>query len=235
MAEMLVDADRPGARRRNRRPLDGDRRVPGVLRRHEADPQPPARRRGRRRAARRPGARRRTRACCATNADELAALVRRGDVVVLHDPQTAGLAPGLRRRGAIVVLALPHRPRGPPRPPGGGSVGLPAPVGARGARDGLLARPLRPPAVCRGGRVAIVRPAIDPFSPKNQELPDEVMRRDPRPRRARRGPARRDGLRVPPRRRLPGARGPRRRHPAGGPRARRRRPAHRRRSRAGTA
>jgi trehalose synthase len=32
------------------------------------------------------------------------------------------------------------------------------------------------PAFCRDGRVAIVRPAIDPFSPKNQELPPGVVR-----------------------------------------------------------
>ena len=37
------------------------------------------------------------------NAVELSALVRRGDVVVLHDPQTAGLIPAMRRRGARVV------------------------------------------------------------------------------------------------------------------------------------
>lgn len=36
-------------------------------------------------------------------AEALAAEVRPGDFVLLHDPQTAGLAPALRRRGAIVV------------------------------------------------------------------------------------------------------------------------------------
>ena len=37
------------------------------------------------------------------NAVELAALVRPGDVVLLHDPQTAGLARALRAAGALVV------------------------------------------------------------------------------------------------------------------------------------
>src|SRR5437867_11794142 len=36
------------------------------------------------------------------NADEISALVRPRDVVVLHDPQTAGLAPTLSGLGAIV-------------------------------------------------------------------------------------------------------------------------------------
>jgi trehalose synthase len=37
------------------------------------------------------------------NADELLALVRPRDIVLLHDPQTAGLAPALARAGVIVV------------------------------------------------------------------------------------------------------------------------------------
>ncbi|MDA1035366.1 MAG: glycosyltransferase [Chloroflexi bacterium] len=37
------------------------------------------------------------------NADELKAVIRPGDVVILHDPQTAGLVPELRRAGAIVI------------------------------------------------------------------------------------------------------------------------------------
>lgn len=37
------------------------------------------------------------------NARELLAIVRAGDVVILHDPQTAGMAPALRRSGVAVV------------------------------------------------------------------------------------------------------------------------------------
>ena len=37
------------------------------------------------------------------NADELLALVRPRDIVLLHDPQTAGLAQALSRAGVIVV------------------------------------------------------------------------------------------------------------------------------------
>src|SRR3972149_1395186 len=39
----------------------------------------------------------------AANAEELLARVRPRDLVLLHDPQTAGLAPHLARAGAIVV------------------------------------------------------------------------------------------------------------------------------------
>src|SRR6266511_5252876 len=40
---------------------------------------------------------------CQTNADELSAVVRPRDIVILHDPQTAGLAPPMARLGAIVI------------------------------------------------------------------------------------------------------------------------------------
>ena len=39
----------------------------------------------------------------AANLGPIAGVVRAGDVVVLHDPQTAGLAPGLASLGAHVV------------------------------------------------------------------------------------------------------------------------------------
>ncbi len=37
------------------------------------------------------------------NAERVTSVVRPGDVVILHDPQTAGLAPALREAGALVV------------------------------------------------------------------------------------------------------------------------------------
>jgi trehalose synthase len=39
----------------------------------------------------------------ARNAGEIDGRVRRGDIVLLHDPQTAGLAPAFRRLGATIV------------------------------------------------------------------------------------------------------------------------------------
>ncbi len=93
-----------------------------------------------------------------------------GDVVVLHDPQTAGLARPLARPGRRRRLALPHRARGPAEPAGAGGLGVPAALaGARATRRSSRATAYVP-AFCRDGRVAVIRPAIDPFSPKNQEM-----------------------------------------------------------------
>ena len=45
------------------------------------------------------------------NLAELVARVSPGDIVLLHDPQTAGMADGLARAGRRRGLALPRRPR----------------------------------------------------------------------------------------------------------------------------
>lgn len=103
------------------------------------------------------------------NAVELSALVRPRDVVVLHDPQTAGLIPPLRRRGARLVWRC-H-------------------IGFEDLRDPLVARAwdfLAPyiraadatvfsraayvPDCCSAAPVHIIAPSIDPFSPKNQDM-----------------------------------------------------------------
>lgn len=107
-------------------------------------------------------------------ADELAAVVRRGDVVVLHDPQTAGLAPVLRRRGALVVWRCHIGSEDPGDPLAAAAWELLLPWVSR-AHATVFSRAGYVPPGLRGGRVAIVRPAIDPFSPKNQELPPEVV------------------------------------------------------------
>lgn len=109
----------------------------------------------------------------AANAEELTALVRPDDIVVLHDPQTAGLAGHLARHGARVVWRC-H-------------------IGAD--RQNEVTRPawefLRPyvlaadayvfsrsqyrPAWVPAERTWAVPPSIDPFAPKNQDLdPDAV-------------------------------------------------------------
>jgi trehalose synthase len=109
------------------------------------------------------------------NAVELAAVVRPGDVVVLHDPQTAGLIPAMRRRGAIVVWRC-HI----------GSERLDDPRVSEawaflerylpGAHAAVFTREAYVPACCRAGRVAVIQPSIDPFSPKNQDLAPAVVR-----------------------------------------------------------
>jgi trehalose synthase len=107
------------------------------------------------------------------NANELLALVRPRDFVLLHDPQTAGLAPALARAGVIVVWRC--------------HVGADS-VNANVDRAWAFLRPYLDdvdayvftrqafvPDWADPKRVAVIPPSIDPFSPKNQPMkPDDV-------------------------------------------------------------
>ena len=73
---------------------------------------------------------------------ELAHLVRRGDIVFLHDPQTAGMVGPVRRARGVGRLALPRRGRQAERA-GPGGLGLSAPRAQRGRRACLLAPTVR--------------------------------------------------------------------------------------------
>jgi trehalose synthase len=113
-------------------------------------------------------------ATLAPAADELAARVQPGDVVILHDPQTAGLARPVRALGARVVWRA--------------HIGVDRPnTLAREAWDFL--RPALADAealvfsherfVWQGlddRRVTVIPPSIDVFSPKNQHLGDSTVR-----------------------------------------------------------
>jgi trehalose synthase len=110
----------------------------------------------------------------AANAVELLAQIRPGDIVLLHDPQTAGLAAALSRAGARVAWRC-H-------------------IGVDWRNDATEAawNFLRPhlahaegyvftrreyvPAWVPDDKVAIIPPSIDPFSPKNQYLDDAAVR-----------------------------------------------------------
>jgi trehalose synthase len=102
------------------------------------------------------------------NADELLALVRPGDVVVIHDPQPAGLLAGLKSVGARVVWRC--------------HVGLDRP-NEWSERSWEFLRPYLTDAdaivVSRVGfappwadpaQVHVIRPSIDPFSAKNEPI-----------------------------------------------------------------
>jgi trehalose synthase len=103
----------------------------------------------------------------AAAADELAELVHPLDIVILHDPQTAGLAAAVRRTGATVMWRC--------------HVGLDAANDhARDAWDFLRGYVLDAhlSIFSRAGfaweglprdRVAVIRPSIDAFAPKNAE------------------------------------------------------------------
>jgi trehalose synthase len=108
------------------------------------------------------------------NADELAAHVRPGDVVILHDPQTAGLAEYAKRAGAAVVwrchVGIDHQNEH-------------SRVGWDFLRGYLephvdhyvFTRAVFAPRWVPAERLSIIWPSIDPFSPKNQELAPEVV------------------------------------------------------------
>jgi trehalose synthase len=110
----------------------------------------------------------------AGNADHLESQVRRGDMVILHDPQTAGLIPRLSRLGAVVIWRC-HI---------GGDLG--SDEVRRGwrflepylepARAFVFSRREYVPPLCDSDRTVIIQPSIDPFSVKNQDLEEDVVR-----------------------------------------------------------
>jgi trehalose synthase len=102
------------------------------------------------------------------NAEGLAARVRPDDVVILHDPQTAGMVHALKRRGALVIwrshigteqpnelvdaawhFLLPH---------------------AQAADARVFSRHAYVPPCLRSMPTGVIAPSIDPLSPKNQPM-----------------------------------------------------------------
>lgn len=109
------------------------------------------------------------------NADELAAMVDAGDVVVLHDPQTAALVPAARRGGARVVWRC--------------HIGVDVPNDYSDLAWSFLRPYLQDvdgyvfscarfaPEWIPQDRVTVIAPSIDPFSAKNELIePDDVLR-----------------------------------------------------------
>ena len=113
-------------------------------------------------------------ATLAGHAADLAGLVRPGDVVLLHDPQTAGLAQALGDRGACVVwrchVGLDE-----------GNQwtqeaweflrGLVAP-----ARACVFSREQFAPGWVDRQWLRVIPPSLDPFSPKNADLGEDEVR-----------------------------------------------------------
>lgn len=111
----------------------------------------------------------------ADNAEELLALIRPGDTVILHDPQTAGLVETMRQAGAHVVWRC--------------HIGRDAPNGYTDEGWAFLREQvLRADATIfsRSGfvpswlpidRATLIPPSLDPFSPKNQDLSTDTVRR----------------------------------------------------------
>lgn len=108
------------------------------------------------------------------NAADLNGRVRKRDIMILHDPQTAGLIPLMARAGAIVIWRC-HV---------GSDV---ADEQTKLAWDFLapymddavatvFSRNQYIPECCDQSRSLIIPPSIDPFSPKNQPMTDPAVR-----------------------------------------------------------
>jgi trehalose synthase len=107
------------------------------------------------------------------NADELCDAIGERDVVVLHDPQTAGLVPRLKASGATVIWRC--------------HVGLDTPNDIAREAWAFLREWVQQADACLFSReqfiwedldrerVHVIAPTIDALAPKNQELSDEVV------------------------------------------------------------
>jgi trehalose synthase len=106
-------------------------------------------------------------------AEQIRSVVRAGDVVFLHDPQTVGLAPELARSRAIAVWVC-HIGIDEPN-----DVATAAQDFLRGYLDEAAAYTFSRPSYVWSAlddeRARIVPPAIDPFAPKNQPLDDGTV------------------------------------------------------------
>ena len=113
-------------------------------------------------------------ATLARHVDELADLVRPGDVVLLHDPQTAGLARRLRERGAWVIwrchVGLDERNEWT-REAWRFLEDLVAPAHAC-----VFSREQFAPDWVDRPWLRVIPPSLDPFSPKNAALGEEEIR-----------------------------------------------------------
>jgi trehalose synthase len=110
----------------------------------------------------------------AANAAELAARVRPGDVVLLHDPQTAGLAAPLAQAGARVVWRCHIGVDWEDDVTRAGWEFLRPHLAA--AEACVFSRLTYVPSWMPAGQAWIIPPSIDPFSPKNQPLAAGTVR-----------------------------------------------------------
>ena len=108
------------------------------------------------------------------NAEELTGLVRARDFVLLHDPQTAGLAPHLLKTGATVIWRC-HVGTDEPSEEVSRGWDFLAPY-LEDVAATVFTRQQYVPECCDHGRSMIIPPSIDPFSAKNQELDEDAIR-----------------------------------------------------------
>ena len=106
-------------------------------------------------------------------ARELASRVRPGDVVILHDPQTAGLIPAVKGAGVPVVWRA-HIGVDEPGELARSAWAFLAPYVAL-ADMCVFSRPEYAWDVIPPERCAFISPSIDPFAPKNEDLGEAAV------------------------------------------------------------
>ena len=109
-----------------------------------------------------------SRTVSAANAEQLAALVRPTDIVLAHDPQTAGMVPRLKQTGAHVVWRSHIGSERPDELVRSGWQFLEGYL--RSADACIFSRRAYVPDWANALRTEIIQPSIDVFSPKNQDL-----------------------------------------------------------------
>ena len=105
----------------------------------------------------------------AGNLDAMRSLVRAGDIVLLHDPQAAGMAEGLRAAGAHVVWRC-HIGRDAPTELTDVGWDFLKPYVSQ-ADGTIFSREAYGPRWLDRRRSRIIPPSLDPFSTKNVKLP----------------------------------------------------------------
>jgi len=110
----------------------------------------------------------------ADNAAEVLPLIRSGDIVILHDPQTAGMIPALVDHGARVVWRC-HIGTDERTVEGDRAWSFLEPYLTQ-AHAFVFSRFAYLPDILYHGRCLIVAPSIDPFSPKNQAMNETTTR-----------------------------------------------------------
>ena len=107
-------------------------------------------------------------------AEDLAECVRPADIVVLHDPQTAGLVPAIRRLGATAVWRC-HVGAEVPSELAAEAWAFLQPSLAE-ANAYVFSRRQFVPRTLDDSRVHVIPPSIDAFSPKNRDLDEDMVR-----------------------------------------------------------
>ena len=108
------------------------------------------------------------------NADEMRAVVRAGDVVLVHDPQPAGLIPSLKQAGATVVWRC-HVGRDVPIEWTDRAWEFLRPY-LQMADAFVFSRREFAPAWAPPERIQVVPPSIEPFSAKNEPMSQRNVR-----------------------------------------------------------